>query len=308
MHQSVTADDNIERLSSCGKYTVLRVPFAPNGDRNIADLLLVPQDAGSYPAVIFNHGTSLMATDYKDLLSHVASHGYIVMAPQIYNPLAVVTTSVKTEQAKALATQVWVAQNISSCLPAGVSVDSSQGVFVAGHSRGGGVAYLTATERPHTAPAVAGYIGVDPVDTKLCARETAHLQRGQAWFTGRASDRRSLRAHLKAQTIAEFYSESTAPSWHVVADAAGHMDLLDDQLGWISRTAMNVCKQSKLQRSQVRPWLGGLIVAFLQDTVQRSSFSDPFVTGTSKQSHVETFLNSSPSDLALFVERKQAAY
>lgn len=62
--------------------------------RNIADLLLVPQDAGSYPAVIFNHGTSLMATDYKDLLSHVASHGYIVMAPQIYNPLAVVTTSV----------------------------------------------------------------------------------------------------------------------------------------------------------------------------------------------------------------------
>eukprot|EP00241_Pyramimonas_parkeae_P012576 CAMPEP_0114251782 /NCGR_PEP_ID=MMETSP0058-20121206/15465_1 /TAXON_ID=36894 /ORGANISM="Pyramimonas parkeae, CCMP726" /LENGTH=269 /DNA_ID=CAMNT_0001365629 /DNA_START=60 /DNA_END=868 /DNA_ORIENTATION=- len=266
---------------------------------------------------------SLMATDYKDLLSHVASHGYIVMAPQIYNPLAVVTTSVKTEQAKALATQVWVAQNISSCLPAGVSVDSSQGVFVAGHSRGGGVAYLTATERPHTAPAVAGYIGVDPVDTKLvpmfflrksALKNSAVRARNSApptWPSlvyGAGLGSQKPACAPEGSNHAEFYSESTAPSWHVVADAAGHMDLLDDQLGWISRTAMNVCKQSKLQRSQVRPWLGGLIVAFLQDTVQRSSFSDPFVTGTSKQSHVETFLNSSPSDLALFVERKQAAY
>lgn len=47
-------------------------------------LIVTPIIQGTYPVVLFLHGTCLSNSFYTDLLQHVSSHGYIVVAPQVY--------------------------------------------------------------------------------------------------------------------------------------------------------------------------------------------------------------------------------
>lgn len=303
----VGAGDKESAWIATGKFTVKRVKLPRCSGRDPSDIVLTPQEAGSYPALVFHHGTALMAADYEELLTHVASHGYVVMAPQIYRPQGLLTTPVAKEQRKASESQIWVAQKLAAWLPPDVNLDLSRGLFVSGHSRGGAIAYLTAKERSAQAPAVQGFIGVDPVDTKEVPapflRKSA-LSLGAAANLSGVQGRSSWRSLVfgtgmgsqppacapEGSNHVQFYSESNAPSWHVVGTEAGHMDMLNDHLGWFSSACVRVCKSSGLPRSKVRSWLGGLMVAFMQDT-------DP--------SHrLDEFLNSTSSSVPFTFEKK----
>eukprot|EP00897_Mesotaenium_endlicherianum_P010769 jgi/Mesen1/9720/ME000693S09269 len=46
-------------------------------------LVAVPKGAGLVPVVQLQHGFSLQNSYYSQLISHVASHGFIVVAPQL---------------------------------------------------------------------------------------------------------------------------------------------------------------------------------------------------------------------------------
>lgn len=46
-------------------------------------LVVLPKEEGEYPVVQFQHGFTLQNTFYSQLMSHVASYGFIVVAPQV---------------------------------------------------------------------------------------------------------------------------------------------------------------------------------------------------------------------------------
>jgi chlorophyllase len=46
-------------------------------------LIASPTDGGLYPVVLFIHGFFLRNYYYTQLLTHISSHGYIVVAPQV---------------------------------------------------------------------------------------------------------------------------------------------------------------------------------------------------------------------------------
>ncbi|KAG7592302.1 Chlorophyllase [Arabidopsis thaliana x Arabidopsis arenosa] len=48
-------------------------------------IITSPTVAGTYPVVLFFHGFYLRNYFYSDVLNHVASHGYILVAPQVHN-------------------------------------------------------------------------------------------------------------------------------------------------------------------------------------------------------------------------------
>lgn len=47
-------------------------------------LLAFPSQSGVYPVLLFFHGFMIPNTSYTQLLQHVASHGYITVAPRVY--------------------------------------------------------------------------------------------------------------------------------------------------------------------------------------------------------------------------------
>ncbi|KAJ7563483.1 hypothetical protein O6H91_03G112000 [Diphasiastrum complanatum] len=47
--------------------------------------IAVPKGSGRYPVIVLQHGYMLRNAFYKELMEHVASHRFIVVAPQMYN-------------------------------------------------------------------------------------------------------------------------------------------------------------------------------------------------------------------------------
>lgn len=46
-------------------------------------LIVSPTVAGVYPVAVFLHGFMLQNQYYTQILKHIASHGFIVVAPQV---------------------------------------------------------------------------------------------------------------------------------------------------------------------------------------------------------------------------------
>lgn len=80
--------DKDEKLAygvfECGKYQVqhLKIPKGQNGVPKPL-LVAVPNQKGKYPVLLLLHGFMMENVFYSQLLAHVASHGYIVVAPQV---------------------------------------------------------------------------------------------------------------------------------------------------------------------------------------------------------------------------------
>lgn len=46
-------------------------------------VVMAPEAKGSYPVVLFCHGYCTQTNWYSQLLRHISSHGYILVAPQV---------------------------------------------------------------------------------------------------------------------------------------------------------------------------------------------------------------------------------
>lgn len=77
-----------------GKYATTLHRFEPAGTCNTKCtappvpppkplLIAMPTDAGDFPLLLFLHGYLLNNSFYSQLIQHVASHGFIVIAPQV---------------------------------------------------------------------------------------------------------------------------------------------------------------------------------------------------------------------------------
>ncbi|KAL8522033.1 hypothetical protein ACS0TY_012257 [Phlomoides rotata] len=111
------------------------------------DLFIVaPLQEGKYSLLLFCHGFHLSNTWYTTLLQHIASHGYIVIAPQFYGIIAI---SIPEE------VDIAAEENVTG---------DADNLALSGHSRGGKTAFALALGRKVGRDnKFKALIGIDPV-------------------------------------------------------------------------------------------------------------------------------------------------
>lgn len=55
-------------------------------------VVALPKEEGVYPVIQFHHGFTLQNMFYSQIISHIASYGFIVVAPQVSTHLSMHTT------------------------------------------------------------------------------------------------------------------------------------------------------------------------------------------------------------------------
>lgn len=229
-------------------------------------LIFSPQAAGNYPVVVFQHGFMSRNSHYSMMLERVAGHGFVVVAPQMYEPGPLVLAGIPTA-----AQEAEIAAEILAWLPG--RLDALTGVHacterigLCGHSRGGKVAWQVLVNQPGIVQAVAG---IDPVDGA-----------GGPLGNQRRVIDGPFRFSLPALVIGaglsgacapegdnhvQFYAASASPAWHVVVPGQGHTDMLDEtaQTDLIRR----VCPEGGASEP-MRRLTAGLLVALFRASLQ----------------------------------------
>ncbi|XP_078430941.1 chlorophyllase-2-like isoform X1 [Wolffia australiana] len=266
------------RVFLTGKYTVsvrhlgggAAVPSPPK-----PLLVASPTDEGEFPLLLFLHGYLLYNSFYTQLISHVASHGFIVVAPQLYT-LSGPDTSDEIENAAL--TVEWLAVSLPSILPPRVAVDFAK-LGVAGHSRGGKVAFglvLGLVKKPKLK--FSAVIGIDPVDGMDKANQTPplvltyvprSLQTNAAAMvigSGLGEQRKGVFPPCAPAGVnhKDFAAECPPPSIYLVAGEFGHFDMLDDVTPGLRGKATYCLCKSGGKREPLRRFVAGAVVAFLK--------------------------------------------
>lgn len=241
-------------------------------------IIALPEEAGEYPVVIMYHGYVLLNLHYSQLLKHVASHGFIVIAPQMY---IVACADASQEIADAAAIIEWLPDGLTQVFPDGLTYVHPRfdKLALVGHSRGAKVAFGLALGLSESPLKICAIAGLDPVDGKDIGQQTppailnfsdhslglnlpilivgsglGSLKRN-ALFPPCAPDGVSHKA---------FFSDSSAPAFYFVASEHGHMDFLDDCTnGLRGKLSYCVCRNGP-SRAPMRRFAGGILVAFFQ--------------------------------------------
>ena len=210
--------------------TVVNIPY-PTAPVELD--VYTPLDADTYPVVIFQHGFSGSIKGYETISSRLASHGFVVVLPQMYPPGDF--GAAPTPEAEAvLGVQIvsWVEANINDYIPVTANVSL---LGLAGHSRGGQTAYRMALQIPQKVKALAG---VDPVDGLEMFGQSLVIT-GPLTFdmptyilgTGLGPiivDDFLACAPEEVGPI-HFYCANPNPTWLVTATTHGHGDMIDEE-------------------------------------------------------------------------------
>lgn len=228
-------------------------------------LIFAPETPGNYPVVVFQHGFITRNAAYSEILRHLAGHGFVVAAPQMYEPGLGALFGQPTAAEEAIA-----AAELLDWLPAGLPATlgytpATNRLGLAGHSRGGKVVWLVLEANPMRAQAVAG---IDPVDGRGGPLgNQARVAQGAFAFagptlvigTGLGGD-----CAPAGDNHEQFYAASRSPAWHIVVPGQGHADMLDEPT---AIAAAGVCPSGP-DRPGMRRLTAGLLVAFFRGSLQ----------------------------------------
>jgi len=244
-----------------------------------------PQEPGVYAVVIFQHGFLMNSGWYSDLLSHVASHGFVVAAPQMYaaDGLPIGKPTAAEEAVTALEVHTWVTTQLGTLL--GQTVPYAQRLGYAGHSRGGKVQWLVLSGNPALAQAVAG---VDPVDgTGGPMGGEERVIDGPFNFpfptyvlgTGLGPEGSGFNSPCapEGDNSVQFYGASAAPAWHVIATEYGHNDMLDADAS--CGMTCSVCAAGPTPALFLQ-LVSGHLTAFFRGTLQQDAAALTTLTDT----------------------------
>lgn len=234
-------------------------------------LAWVPEEPGRYAVVVMQHGFLVENALYGTVLEHVASHGFVVVAPQMYaadsNPLG--KPSAFEEAAAAADWYGWLEEALFSVVDVDVATER---LGLVGHSRGAKVIWAVLRDDPDIALAVAG---VDPVDgqggplggeDRVLDSPVAYEGPTLILGTGRGPESGGAFAPACApegDNHVQFYAASASPAWHLIADDYGHNDMLDEGCGLIC----SLCPGGE-DPAQMQEWTAGLLTTFLRATLQ----------------------------------------
>ena len=246
-----------------------QIPAGLDGAPVAMEIHAPTDPAGRYAVVVFQHGFLMANRFYRQLAERIASHGFVVVAPQMYpaDSIPIGKPTWQQEVATASANLAWIQTHLAEALA--LDLDPER-LGLVGHSRGGKVAWGLLEADPAAALAVAG---LDPVDGELGG---GRLITGAFAFTGPslivgtglgevAGGPFSPACAPIGDNHAQFFAASAAPSWHVTATDHGHNDLLDDA----PQGCFLVCDVCPgLERPGFRDLTGGLVVALMRAILQ----------------------------------------
>lgn len=103
-------------------------------------LIALPRAHGLYPLVLVFHGFLLRSNHYSQLLQHIASHGFVAIAPQMYDFAG---ADASQEIADAAAIIDWLPDGLAQFFPDDLSHvrPDFDKLALIGHSRGAKVAF-----------------------------------------------------------------------------------------------------------------------------------------------------------------------
>lgn len=233
--------------------------------------IYTPLTPARYPLIVFQHGFAGSIKAYETIAEHLASHGFVVVLPQMYPPgdFAAAPTP-EAEAALAVQVLAWVEANVNAYIP--VTADTSL-LGLAGHSRGGQAAYRMVLELSAKAKALAG---VDPVDGLEIFGQTPVVN-GPLTFdiptyilgTGLGPVEVGGGGPVASCAPAEigynhFYENNPSPSWLVVATTHGHADMIDEA------DYQEFCPGGP-DRDGMRALTAGTLAAFFSGILQKNS-------------------------------------
>lgn len=225
-----------------------------------------------YPVIIFQHGFTASIKEYETILNRLASHGFVVVAPQMYPPGGPYPTP---EEEAALGVQIisWVQENIQGIVP--VNADPAL-LGIAGHSRGGQTAYRMAIQVPDKVKALSG---VDPVDGLVIFGQELAITGpltfdiptyvlgtglGPVPVSGGSFELACAPADIGYQ---HFYDANPRPSWLAVATKNGHTDMVDED-ALCPNGVCNILCPGGPNRDGMRAFTAGTLAAFFSGTLQ----------------------------------------
>ncbi|XP_050215403.1 chlorophyllase-2 [Mercurialis annua] len=270
-----------------GKYTTLiqKLESSSSSSSPPKQLLIgMPCEAGEFPVVILLHGFLLYNSFYSQLIQHLASHGFIVIAPQLYTVAGADTT----DELKATAAITnWLSEGLCGILPPHLRPKLSK-LGLAGHSRGGKAAFALALQKSGitTKLKFSAIIGIDPVDGMDKGKQTPppvlsyvpHSfdldMAAMVIGSGLGEVKRNPLfppCAPKGVNHEDFFKECRKPAYHFVVKDYGHLDMLDDVTSGIrGKTSYCLCKNGK-SREPMRRFVGGAMVAFFKAYLEGDS-------------------------------------
>lgn len=250
-----------------GSLTVRTIDIA-TCDRGapVALRIHAPESPGTYAVVVFQHGFFALTYAYDVLLGHLASHGFIVLAPQMYLPTVAALLGQPTSAEEAqLGVQVlnWLPAHLSEVTGVQARTDL---LGLAGHSRGGKMAWIILSTDPGLVQAFAGVDPVDGSDT-LSGNPTPVVHGPLSYSLPALIIGSGLRGNCthEGEDHEKFYAACRPPAWHVVAPDYGHADFLNDLEA--AAAAALVCPSGP-DPAAMRRLTAGLLVAFFRGTLQ----------------------------------------
>ena len=191
--------------------------------------------------IVFFPGFMVSPWDYRCLFTSIASERTSIVAPQMYRrgPGALAGHPSASEEADA---GVRLVEHL-------VAAHRPDELWLAGHSRGGQVAWRVAE---HVDP--DGVVVIDPVDGAGRNPTTLVAAAGPAGFTARTlvvGAGLGGRCAPAAVNHTHFAAAAPAGSTHVVIDAMGHGDILDDRPARLSRVLCDGSSDPRHERSTV---------------------------------------------------------
>ena len=242
--------------------------------------IYAPTSPARYPVILFQHGFAGSIKAYETISEHIASHGFVVVLPQMYPP-GDFGAAPTPEAETTLAVQVikWVEDNINSYV--GVTADSSL-LGIAGHSRGGQVAYRMVLQVPEQVKALAG---IDPVDGLEIFGQSMVVN-GPLTFniptyilgTGLGPVEVGGGGPVSSCAPAvvgynHFFENNPSPSWLVVATTHGHADMIDED------DYEEFCPGGP-NRDGMRALTAGTLSAFFSGILQNNKRALPVLSDT----------------------------
>ncbi|KAK4492401.1 hypothetical protein RD792_003206 [Penstemon davidsonii] len=256
-----------------GNVKVKTIKVKKSNDSSLpAELLIVyPEAEGSYPVLLFCHGYCTKNSWYSQLLQHISSHGFIVVAPQLYKCLLISLNDEITTTAKVTN---WLPTGLQILLPEKVKPILSK-LALMGHSRGGKTAFALALGHVPTALNFKALLAIDPVSgpsppTWNEPKILTHIPHSFNLSipigivgTGLSNQYKGIVPPLAPNGInhAEFFNECKPPSCYFLARDYGHCDVLNDKKAGL---ASLVFKSGKGSKETMRRGVGGIVVAFLE--------------------------------------------
>lgn len=251
--------------------------------------IYLPNERSNHPVVIFHHGFLLSGSEYTSYAEHFASWGYAVIVPDVSTNIFGGPTHTQLKEIL-MALIDWIeSYNDDAAHPLSDAIDPER-IAVAGHSLGGKIAFLTATEDTR----IKAIMGIDPVDAQggpfprpesdfpSVTPELMDLIMVPSIVLGETTNATCEGAFCQAcapeaDNFQQYFVHAVAPTIEIEMVNANHMSFLDNPN---CGTACDLCPSGADDPTVTRRLSHGYLTAFLNVVLKSDMQSATYLDGS----------------------------